>query len=407
MLAAMPEAVIVATARSPIGRAFKGSLKDVRPDDLAAHVVKALLAKVPDLPAEEIEDLIMGCGQPAGEAGFNVARVVAILSGLDDCPGVTVNRYCSSSLQTIRMASHAIRAGEGDCFIAAGVETTSRFFAGSSDGVPGTHNSLFGDAEARTAKRSEGGDEPWEPAEGLPDIYIAMGQTAENVAEYENVSRESMDTFAALSQQRAVENQANGFFEREITPYTLADGTVVARDDGPREGTTVEGLAGLKPVFRPDGRITAGNACPLNDGAAAVVVMSDTRAAELGIRPLARVVASGVSALHPEIMGLGPIEACRQTLKRAGMTIDDIDLVEINEAFAAQVIPSASHLGIEWDKLNVHGGAIALGHPFGMTGARIMTTLINGLENQDKTIGLETMCVGGGQGMAMIVERLA
>jgi acetyl-CoA C-acetyltransferase len=305
------------------------------------------------------------------------------------------------------MAAHAVKAGEGDCFIAAGVETTSRFFAGASDGVPGTHNPVFAQAEERAAKRAEGGSPPWEPAAGLPDIYIAMGQTAENVAEYENVSREEMDTFAALSQNRAVENQENGFFEREITPFTLADGTVVSRDDGPRPGTTPEGLSKLQPVFRPDGRVTAGNACPLNDGAAAVVVMSDTRASELGIRPLARIVASGVTALNPEIMGLGPIEASRQALKRAGMTIDDVDLVEINEAFAAQVIPSAKHLGIAWDKLNVHGGAIALGHPFGMTGARIMTTLINGLENQDKTIGLETMCVGGGQGMAMIVERLS
>jgi acetyl-CoA C-acetyltransferase len=407
MLAGMPEAVIVATARSPIGRAFKGSLKDVRPDDLTAFIVKTLLAKVPDLPPDEIEDLILGCGQPAGEAGFNIARVVAILAGLDGVPGVTVNRYCSSSLQTIRMAAHAIRAGEGDCFIAAGVETTSRFFAGSSDGVPGSHNPVFADAEARAGARAEGGVPPWEPTPGLPDIYVAMGQTAENVAEYENVSREEMDEFAALSQNRAVANQENGFFEREITPYTLADGTVVSKDDGPRAGTTVEGLAKLQPVFRPDGRVTAGNACPLNDGAAAVVVMSDSRAAELGIRPLARIVSSGVSALNPEIMGLGPIEASRQALKRAGMTIDDVDLAEINEAFAAQVIPSAKHLGIEWDKLNVHGGAIALGHPFGMTGARIMATLLNGLENEDKSIGLETMCVGGGQGMAMIVERLA
>jgi acetyl-CoA C-acetyltransferase len=407
MLAAMPEAVIVATARTPIGRAFKGSLKDVRPDDLAAFIVKSLLEKVPDLPPAEIEDLILGCGQPGGEAGFNIARVVAVLSGLADVPGVTVNRYCSSSLQTIRMAAHAVKAGEGDCFIAAGVETTSRFFAGASDGAPGTHNPVFAEAEARAADRAEGGKAPWEPSPGLPDIYIAMGQTAENVADYENVSREEMDAFALLSQNRAVENQANGFFEREITPYTLADGTVVSRDDGPRPGTTLEGLSKLQPVFRPDGRVTAGNACPLNDGAAAVVVMSDTRASELGLRPLARIVASGVTALNPEIMGLGPIEASRQALKRAGMTIDDIDLVEINEAFAAQVIPSAKHLGVDWDKLNVHGGAIALGHPFGMTGARIMTTLINGLENQDKTIGLETMCVGGGQGMAMVVERLS
>jgi acetyl-CoA C-acetyltransferase len=402
----MPEAVIVATARTPIGRAFKGTLKDVRPDDLAAFIVRSLLAKVPSLPPDEVEDLILGCGQPAGEAGYNIARVVCVLAGLDGLPGVTVNRYCSSSLQTIRMAAHAIKAGEGDCFIAAGVETTSRFFAGSADGAPAGHNAAFAEAEARTAARTEGGAPAWTEPEGLPDIYIAMGQTAENVAELEAVSREEMDEFAALSQHRAVESQENGFFEREITPFELPDGTLMTKDDGPRPDTTVEVLAKLKPVFRPDGRVTAGNACPLNDGAAAVVVMSDTRAAELGLRPLARIVSSGVSALNPEIMGLGPIEASRQALKRAGMTIDDVDLVEINEAFAAQVLPSARHLGIGWDKLNVHGGAIAIGHPFGMTGARIMTTLLNGLQTDDKAIGLETMCVGGGQGMAMIVERL-
>jgi acetyl-CoA C-acetyltransferase len=402
----MPDAVIVATTRSPIGRAFKGTLKDVRPDDLAAHIVKALLAKVPALDPREVEDLLLGCGQPAGESGFNIARVVAILAGLDDCPGVTVNRYCSSSLQTIRMAAHAIRAGEGDVFIAAGVETTSRFGNGASD-LPSAKNPVFAEAEARTARRAEGGAEPWTPPEGLPDIYIAMGQTAENVAEYEKVSRQEMDEFACLSQNRAVANQENGFFEREITPVTLPDGAIVSKDDGPRPETTMEKLAALQPAFRPGGRVTAGNSCPLNDGAAAVLVMSDRRAAELGLRPLARIVSSAVSALHPEIMGLGPIEASRRALARAGMSIDDVDLVEINEAFAAQVIPSARHLGVPWDKLNVHGGAIALGHPFGMTGARIMTTLLNGLEAEDKTIGLETMCVGGGQGMAMIVERLS
>jgi acetyl-CoA C-acetyltransferase len=316
---------------------------------------------------------------------------------------VTVNRYCSSSLQAIRMASHAIKAGEGDVFLCGGVETVSRFQYGASD--TGPHNPLFADAESRTADRTNGASS-WEPPAGLPDVYIAMGQTAENVRLAENVSRKEMDEFAALSQQRAVESQKNGFFERETTPITLSDGTVVNKDDGPREGTTAEKLAELKPVFRPDGEITAGNACPLNDGAAAVVVMSDTRAKSLGIEPLGRFVASGVSALSPEIMGLGPIEASRQALKRAGMTIDDIDLVEINEAFAAQVLPSAKHLGISWDKLNVNGGSIALGHPFGMTGARIMTTLLNGLEDAGKSIGLETMCVGGGQGMAMIVERL-
>jgi acetyl-CoA C-acetyltransferase len=402
----MPEAVIVATARSPIGRAFKGSLVSLRPDDMAAQVVKAVLAKVPQLDPSTVEDLILGNAQPAGEAGYNLARVVALLSDLPGVPGATVNRYCSSSLQTIRMAAHAIKAGEGDVFIAAGVEAVSRFNHGMADGLPDTHNTLFRDAEERSSARSLGGGESWSPAAGLPDIYIAMGQTAENVRELENVSRSDMDEFAALSQQRAVESQENGYFEREIVPITLADGTVVTKDDGPRAGTTVEKLAELKPAFRPDGEITAGNSCPLNDGAAAVIVMSDTKARELGISPLARVVASGVTALDPEIMGLGPVEACRQALGRAGMTIDDIDLVEINEAFAAQVVPSARHLGISYDKLNVHGGAIALGHPFGMTGARIMATLINGLQTEDKTFGLESMCVGGGQGMAMIIERL-
>jgi acetyl-CoA C-acetyltransferase len=352
-----------------------------------------------------VEDLILGCGQPAGESGFNIARVVAVLAGLSDVPGVTVNRYCSSSLQTIRMAAHAIKAGEGDVFIAAGVETVSRFASGASDSGKAM-NPLFSDALARTASRSEKAGDPWTPQPGLPDIYIAMGQTAENVAEFENVSREEMDEFAALSQARAVASQENGFFEREIIPVTLPDGTVVKKDDGPRAGTTVEKLSQLQPVFREGGKVTAGNACPLNDGAAAVIVMSDTKAKELGITPLARIVSSGVSGLNPEIMGLGPIEACRQALRRADLSIDDIDLVEINEAFAAQVIPSAKHLGISWDKLNVKGGGIALGHPFGMTGARIMTTLLNALEDDDKTFGMESMCVGGGQGMSMIVERL-
>jgi acetyl-CoA C-acetyltransferase len=400
----MPEAVIVAATRSPIGRAVKGSLVSIRPDDLSAQIVKALMAKVPQVEATDVEDLIMGCGQPAGEAGFNIARVVAILSGLEGVPGVTVNRYCSSSLQTIRMAAHAIKVGEGDCFIAAGVETVSRYGNGASDTAP---NDVFKPSGERTALRSQGGQAPWTPPEGMPDIYISMGQTAENVAEIENVTRLEMDEFAALSQQRAVANVENGFFADEITPVTLPDGTIVSGDDGPRAGTTVDGLSGLKPVFRPDGRVTAGNACPLNDGAAAVLVMSDSKAAALGLTPLARVVSSGVSALDPEIMGLGPIGASRQALERAGLSIDDIDLVEINEAFAAQVIPSAKQLGIEWAKLNVHGGSIALGHPFGMTGARIMTTLIHGLQETDGRYGLETMCVGGGQGMAMIVERLS
>jgi acetyl-CoA C-acetyltransferase len=400
----MPDAVIVATARTPIGRAMKGSLVECRPDDLTALIISAVLAKVPALPPNQVEDVIIGCGQPAGEAGYNVARVAALLAGLD-VPGVTVNRYCSSSLQTIRMASHAIQAGEGDVFVAGGVETVSRFGQGASD--TGPHNVAFADAERRTADRAPAVTEPWIPIGGLPDVYIAMGQTAENVAEAENVSRHDMDEFACRSQQLAVASQENGFFEREITSVETPSGVVVSKDDGPRPGTTVEGLAALKPVFREGGTVTAGNACPLNDGAAAVVVMSRTRAEELGITPLARIVSSGVSALDPEIMGLGPIGASRQALERAGMTIDDIDLVEINEAFAAQVLPAARHLGIPIDKLNVKGGAIALGHPFGMTGARIMTTLLNALEDEDKTFGLETMCVGGGQGMAMIVERLS
>ncbi|HLM96262.1 MAG TPA: acetyl-CoA C-acetyltransferase [Acidimicrobiales bacterium] len=400
----MPDAVIVATGRTPIGRANKGSLVTCRPDDLAALVIKEVLAKVPQLDPALVEDVMLGCGQPAGEAGYNVARVAAILAGID-VPGVTVNRYCSSSLQTIRMAAHAIKAGEGDVFVAAGVETVSRFQFGASD--TGPHNPAFAEAEARTGARNAAVTEPWTPPKGIGDVYIAMGQTAENVAEYEKVTRQEMDKFAALSQNRAVESQKNGFFEREIIPVTLEDGTVVTKDDGPRPDTTVEGLAALKPVFREGGTVTAGNACPLNDGAAAVVVMSDSKATELGVTPLARIVSSGLSALDPEIMGLGPIEACRQALKRAGKTMDDIDLVEINEAFAAQVIPSAKHLGIDWDKLNVKGGAIALGHPFGMTGARIMTTLLNALDDENKTWGLESMCVGGGQGMAMVVERLS
>ena len=399
----MPEAVIVATARTPIGRANKGSLVECRPDDLSALIIRAVLEKVPQLDPALVEDVIWGCGQPAGEAGFNVARIAAILAGVD-VPGVTVNRYCSSSLQTIRMAAHAIKSGEGDVFVAGGVETVSRFMHGMADDGP--LNERFAEARARTKRRAEGGQPAWTPPTGLPDVYIAMGQTAENVAEAEGVTREEMDEWGLRSQERAVAAQENGFFDREITPVTLADGTVVSRDDGPRPGTTLEKLAQLKPAFRPDGRVTAGNACPLNDGAAAVVVMSETKAAQLGITPLARIVSSGVSALDPEIMGLGPIEASRQAMKRAGLTVDDIDLFEINEAFAAQVIPSAKHLGIPHEKLNVHGGAIALGHPFGMTGARIMTTLINGLQTENKRYGLETMCVGGGQGMAMIVERL-
>ena len=401
----MTEAVIVATARSPIGRANKGSLVSLRPDDMSAQILQALLAKAPQVQASHINDVMWGIGQPAGEGGFNIARVISSLAGLDDVPGVTVNRYCSSSLQTIRMAFHAIKAGEGDCFIAGGVETVSRYASGASDMAP---NPIFKTPGERTKARAQGGQGAWTPPEGLPDMYIAMGQTAENVVELEGISREEQDRFGVRSQNLAVAHVENGFFEREISPLTLADGTVVSKDDGPRPGTTYEGVSQLKPVFRPDGTVTAGNACPLNDGAAAVLVMSDAKAKELGLTPLARIVSSGVSGLNPEIMGLGPIEAIRKALALAGKTIDEIDLVEINEAFAVQVIGSAKHLGIDLDKqINVHGGAIALGHPFGMTGARIMTTLINGLQWEDKTWGVESMCVGGGQGMAMVVERLS
>ena len=405
----MPEAVIVATARSPIGRANKGSLVDLRPDDLAAQMVRAALAQVPQLDPATIDDFILGNGQPAGEAGFNMARSVAVQLGMDHLPGVTVNRYCSSSVQSTRMAMHAIRAGEGDIFISGGVETVSRFRNNSFADVPGAENPRFAEATARTARLAEGGI-PWtDPRqEGLlPDAYIAMGQTAENVAAFTGVTREEQDAFAARSQNRAEAAIASGFWGRDITPVTTPDGAVVMADDGPRAGTTVEALATLQPVFRPDGTVTAGNACPLNDGAAALVVMSDTKAAELGITPLARIVSTGVTGLSPEIMGLGPVEATRQALARAGMTIGDLDLVEINEAFAAQVIPSARQLGIDEDRLNIFGGAIAVGHPFGMTGARITTTLIHALQETDRQTGLVTMCVGGGQGMAMIIERLS
>lgn len=406
----MPEAVIVSYARSPIGRAGKGSLVSMRPDDLVAQMVGAALDKVPALDPTQIDDLILGCGQPAGEGGFNMARNVAVQLGYDTLPGVTLNRYCSSSLQTTRMAFHAIKAGEGDVFISAGVETVSRFAKGTADSWPDTHNPEFAEAEARTAKRAEGGADVWtdpRAAGTLPDVYIAMGQTAENVAQSTGISRADQDHWGVRSQNRAEEAIKAGFFEREITPVTLPDGTVVTTDDGPRAGTTYEKISQLKPVFRPDGTITAGNACPLNDGAAALVVMSDTKAKELGLTPLARIVATGVSGLSPEIMGLGPIEAVRKTLKTAAMTIDDLDLYEINEAFAVQVLGSAHELNMDLDKLNVSGGAIALGHPFGMTGARITATLINNLQTHDKQFGLETMCVGGGQGMAMVIERLS
>ncbi|WP_344085212.1 acetyl-CoA C-acetyltransferase [Nostocoides veronense] len=404
----MPEAVIVSVARSPIGRAMKGSLVSMRPDDLSVQMVQAALAKVPELDPRTIDDVMLGCGQPAGEGGFNLARVVAVLAGLDTLPGVTVNRYCSSSLQTTRMAFHAIKAGEGRAFISAGVETVSRFAAGFADAGP--QNPVFADAVARTATRTAGGAPAWtDPRESgeLPDIYIAMGQTAENVAQATGITRAEQDEFGVRSQNLAEAAIANGFWAKDIVPVTLPDGTVVSADDGPRAGVTLEGVSGLNPVFRPDGTITAANACPLNDGAAAVIIMSSTRAAELGLTPLARIVSTGVSGLSPEIMGLGPIEATRRALALAGMTIDDIDLAEINEAFAVQVLGSARELGIPMDKLNVNGGAIAIGHPFGMTGARITSTLVNSLAFHDKQIGLETMCVGGGQGMAMIIERLS
>ena len=404
-----PGAVIVATARSPIGRAAKGSLVEMRPDDLAAGIVRAVLDKVPALDPHEIDDLLVGCGLPGGEQGFNLARVVAVSLGYDELPGATITRYCSSSLQTTRMAMHAIRAGEGDVFVSAGVETVSRFARGNSDTWPGTHNPIFAEAEERSVEAAQGGTTWHDPREdGLaPNIYLSMGQTAENLAQLKGITREDMDHFGVRSQNLAEQAIAAGFWAREITPVTTPSGKVVSADDGPRPGVTYDAVSQLKPVFRPDGRITAGNCCPLNDGAAALVVMSDRRAAELGITPLARIIATAVSALSPEIMGLGPVEASRRVLARAGMTIDDVDLVEINEALAAQVIPSYRELGIDLDRLNVNGGAIALGHPFGMTGARIATTLINSLQWHDKQIGLETMCVGGGQGMAMLLERLS
>ncbi|MEV6245897.1 acetyl-CoA C-acetyltransferase [Streptomyces sp. NPDC051742] len=406
----MPEAVIVSTARSPIGRAFKGSLKDLRPDDLTATIVQAALAKVPELDPRDIDDLMLGCGLPGGEQGNNLGRIVAVQMGMDHLPGCTVTRYCSSSLQTSRMALHAIKAGEGDVFISAGVEMVSRFVKGNSDSLPDTHNPFFAEAEARTAEVAASEGSTWhDPREDgiVPDAYIAMGQTAENLARWKGISRQEMDEFGVRSQNLAEQAVKNGFWEREITPVTLPDGSVVSTDDGPRAGVTLEGVQGLKPVFRPDGLVTAANCCPLNDGAAALVIMSDTKARELGLTPLARIVSTGVSGLSPEIMGLGPVEASKQALQRAGLTIGDIDLAEINEAFAAQVIPSYQDLGLDLDKVNVNGGAIAVGHPFGMTGARITGTLINSLQFHDKQFGLETMCVGGGQGMAMVIERLS
>ncbi|MAO82222.1 acetyl-CoA C-acetyltransferase [uncultured Nocardioides sp.] len=407
----MPEAVIVSAARTPIGRANKGSLKDFRPDDLAAFAIQSALDKVPALDPTTIEDLYLGCGLPGGESGNNMARIVTTLMGLE-VPGATTTRYCASSVQTTRMAFHAIKAGEGDIFVSAGVETVSRFAKGTSDHWPDTKNPVFAEAQERTNKTAELGNAAgaWhDPREDglVPDVYIAMGQTAENVATLRGLDRKELDEFAVRSQNLTEKAIADGFWAREITPVTLADGTVVGADDGPRAGVTYDAIAGLKPVFRPDGVVTAGNCCPLNDGAAAVVMMSDTKAAELGLTPLARVVSTGVSGLSPEIMGLGPVEATKKALANAGMSIGDIDLVEINEAFAAQVVPSYQDLGIDIDRLNVNGGAIAVGHPFGMTGARLQNTMLNSLDWHDKTTGLITMCVGGGQGMALILERLS
>jgi acetyl-CoA C-acetyltransferase len=398
------EAVIVATARSPIGRAFKGRMVDLRPDDLVATVVEAALAKVPALTPDRIDDLHLGCGLPGGEHGFNMGRVVATLLGWESVPGTTITRYCASSLQTTRMALHAIRAGEGHAFISAGVEMVSRYGNGTSDAPESARNPRFAAAGERTMATAQHGGEAYERGTGLPDIYIPMGLTAENVARVTGVTREAMDDFAFASQERYAA-VADTFWAREITPIALADGSVIDRDESPRVADR-DRMATLPPVFRPDGLVTAGNACPLNDGAAAVVVVSDTLADELGLTPLARIVSTGVSALNPELMGLGPVEASQRALALAGLTIADMDIVEINEAFSAQVLPSAAQLGVDHERLNPFGGAIAVGHPFGMTGARITGTLLNGLQERGGRYGLETMCVGGGQGMAMVLERL-
>ncbi len=404
----MPEAVIVSAARSPIGRANKGSLVDMRPDDLTAQMVRAALDQVPELDPADIDDLLLGCGLPGGESGNNMARVVAVLLGFDHVPGATITRYCSSSVQTTRMAFHAVKAGEADVVVSAGVETVSRFARGTSD-LQQTQNPAFAGAQARTERLAQGGQDWHDPREDgeLPDVYVAMGQTAENVARLRGLSRQELDEFGVRSQNLAEKAVAAGFWAEEITPVTRPDGSVVSADDGPRAGVTYEAVSQLQPVFRPDGVVTAGNCCALNDGAAAVVVMSDRKAAELGITPLARIVSTGLSALSPEVMGLGPVEATRRALARAEMTIGDCDLVEINEAFAAQVVPSYRDLGIDLDRLNVNGGAIAVGHPFGMTGARLQATMLNSLRHHDKQVGLITMCVGGGQGMALILERLS
>ena len=388
----MSEVVITAIGRTPIGRAVKGSLIDERPDDLGAYVVDEVLKRVPQLDRAQIDDVICGCALPGGEQGHNLARIISILAGVG-APGTTVNRYCASSLQAVRMAFHAIKADEGSAFVCAGVESSTRAPLGVFADQPETLNPRLFDGNR----------------ERLPEAYMSMGETAENVADKYGITREEMDQYALQSHMRAVLAGKDGIFTREIIPVPLRSGLTMTDDDGPRADTTLERLAGLRAVFRKGGRVTAGNSCPLNDGAAAAVVMSRTLADQLGIEPLARIISTGVSALEPELMGLGPIESSRQALARAGMTIDDVDVVEINEAFAAQVIPSARGLGVDpfSDKLNPHGGAIALGHPFGMTGVRILATLLNDLRTRDQAIGLETMCIGGGQGMAMIVERLS
>ncbi|MET7896519.1 acetyl-CoA C-acetyltransferase [Streptomyces mirabilis] len=404
----MPEAVIVAAARTPIGRAHKGSLTSIRPDDLGAQIVRAALDQVPALAPDRLDDLMLGCAQPAGEQGYNLGRMVAVGLGLDGLPGTTVHRYCASSLQTTRMAFHAIRAGEGAAFVSAGVECVSRYGVGKSDGLPDSKNPRYADAQQRARGRTAdavGWDDP-RSSGLLPDPYLAMGETAENVAALCGVSRRAQDEWGVRSQNRAEAAALRGFWERDITPVTLPNGTVVSADDGPRRGVTLEKVSTLAPVFRPDGTVTAANCCPLNDGAAALVVVSDELAGELGLPPLARIVASGVSALSPEIMGLGPVEAADAALRRAGMSARDVDLVEINEAFAAQVLPCVDQLKLDADKVNVNGGAIALGHPFGSTGARLTTTLIHGLQESGGQIGLVTMCAAGGQGMALVVERL-
>lgn len=406
----MTEAVIVSVARSPIGRAHKGSLKDMRADDLVVQMIRAALDQVPELDPRTIEDIMIGCAQPAGEQGYNIGRMASLQLGLDGVPGTTVHRYCSSSLQTTRMALHAIRAGEGDVFISAGVETVSRFGAGKSDGMPDTKNPAYADEMARTQAMAADPEAVWSDPRDRgehPDIYIQMGDTAENVAQLRGVSREAQDEWAVRSQNRAEAAGARGFWHKDITPVTLPDGTVVSTDDGPRAGVTLDGIAGLQPVFRPHGTVTAANCCPLNDGAAALVVMSDVRAKELGITPLARVVSTGVSAISPEIMGLGPVDAVRRALDNARMSISDIDILELNEAFAAQVLPSIDDIGIDPERVNVNGGAIALGHPFGMTGARMATTAIHALQERDEQFAIETMCVAGGQGMALLLERMS